>query len=143
MSDAPLAVTVALGAVPIVGAGIAGFFALANTVSRRIERVKSLAELSSNLPTYSQTTRPMIIRELQGIRVSTDPRCRFLKKMIVVSVVAYLAVFGLTFMPSLYNTSASSWITTIAALLFIASSYVISTRLDKRKLQLVVKEDEA
>ena len=142
MADVPLAVTIVLGAVPIVGAGIAGFVALTNTTGRRIERLKNLAEICSKLPKFERNIERLIVRELQGIQLKTDARYVRLRRLAVSSLVIYLAVLGITLLPVLYGTTFSKWLTNIAALVLILTSLVISTKLDRRKLELTVEKDK-
>lgn len=141
MADIPLVVTIALGTVPILGAGIAGFVALFNTTSRRVERLKNVTEVHTKLSDYQRTTDRLVVQELEGLQHATDPRCRSLRRAAGGCFVIYLAVFGSTLLPALYGSTLSRWLASIASLGFIFASYVISTKLDRRKLELAVEKD--
>ena len=78
----PIWLKLALGLVPLLTALIGGAFALTNTVNRRIERFKGLADLQKDYPTSlnpHHALETITARELVGIYQATDPTLRKLR----------------------------------------------------------------
>lgn len=75
----PIWLKLVLGLVPLLTALIGGAFAVTNTVNRRIERFKSLADLRKEYPTSlnpRDALETITVRELVGIYQATDPTLR-------------------------------------------------------------------
>ncbi|CDQ43188.1 hypothetical protein [Mycolicibacterium neoaurum] len=122
---APLWMTVALGVVPIVGALIAGTFALANTRSRRVERLKNLVEIEQKIPSWinhDQSLERLMIQELKGIELVSSPLLKWYRRFAVTFIGVYLVLFGSTMLPGIYGTATAKWLTwiAVASLLLVA-----------------------
>lgn len=92
----PLWLKVVLGAVPLVAALIAGAVALANTASRRIERLKNLADAREKLPNWMNVRNSidrLIVDELAGIERTLSPVHRWHRRARWVLNTAFFATW--------------------------------------------------
>jgi len=112
-SSVPLWVTIALGTVPIVAAVIAGSVALANTIGRRLERLKNLVEIEQKIPkwiNYDQGLERLMILELKGIERATTPWYRLYYRIVGAFLLIFIAAMGITFLPGIFGTALQSYI---------------------------------
>lgn len=96
--NSPLWLKIVLGVVPLVAALVAGIFLLANTVSRRIERLKNLVEVREKFPEGFNEDRVLeriMFRELRAIDFATTPVYSWLRRLMVLIVILYVSA-GIT-----------------------------------------------
>ncbi|VEG57093.1 Uncharacterised protein [Mycolicibacterium aurum] len=78
MTGDPIWLKIALGMVPVLAAIVAGFFALSNTLNKRIERLKNLVEIQKapDLIDPLNTVANLIYAELGRLERLTSPEGR-------------------------------------------------------------------
>ncbi len=91
----PTWLKVLLGLIPVVTALLGGGFAAMNTLSRRVDRFKSLDEVRKTYPVTlnpDKTLEAVIIRELYVIDRITQPDNRKSRRIIYVGFLAMVAI---------------------------------------------------
>lgn len=151
----PLWLRIALGVVPLLAALIGGAFALANTLNRRIERLKNLTDTLDKFPSwlnYDNGIERLMLDELHGIERATTPWYRWYRRVVVVAVSIYLASFAASFVPGIYGGSTGKTLTYIAVGAIVIASFLLKwsggrqRKLDlphKVRLEILKAVDEA
>lgn len=104
---------------------IAGIFALTNTVGRRIERLKNLAELYNTYPralNLNNALEVIMLREMRALESATTPTHKWDKRIHLFSILFLPAGIGLGVFGYLVNKDI---LLTIAQLMVAASSFAI------------------
>jgi hypothetical protein len=138
--DIPLWLRIALGVVPLLAALIAGAFALANTLNRRIERLKNLTDTYDKFPSWlnhGNGIEKLMLAELHGIERATTPWYRWYRRAVVAGVSIYLATYAATMVPGIYGTNTGTRLTYVAlGAILIAGILVKWSGGRQRKLDL-------
>lgn len=124
----PVWLRVMIASIPILGALIAGVFALTNTINRRVERLKNLLSIRDSLPDSLNpggAVDQIILRELAAIDFGTTPAIVWLKRISYVSFALVCISLVLTSLPptvrsnnsliDTYETASTFAITVVAA----------------------------
>jgi len=127
-SGQPLWLNIVLGAVPLVAALIAGAFALANTVDRRINRLKTLVDIYKDFPQhYNQdfVLQHLMFQELRAIDRASTPVYRW-QKIAIFAGVAFWVTY--TVIVSVPPFSQQHWVRNLGwpfVLAFLAGCAVV------------------
>lgn len=137
----PLWLRVAIASIPILGALIAGVFALTNTINRRVERLKNLLAVRDSLPgslNPGNAVEQIILLELAAIDFGTTPAIVWLKRASYVSGVLVCISLVLTNLPPAVrsNHSAVAFYETASTFAMLAVS--VATLLLVRPVQAKV-----
>jgi hypothetical protein len=92
----PLWLQTCVAAIPLLAAMIAGFFALTNTVNRRIERLKNLNEIRKDVPesvNIDQIIEHLMLRELESIDQATTPKMKWLRRFQIIIYAFLIAAY--------------------------------------------------
>src|SRR5262245_57343342 len=94
---------IVLGVIPLAAAIIGGTFALANAVSRRIERLKNLADARDKLPNWmnhSHSIDRLIVNELGAIERLRSPLTRWHYRFNWIAYGCFVVVMAIVWMPT-------------------------------------------
>jgi hypothetical protein len=119
--------------IPLIAALMAGGFALTNTVSRRIERLKNVVAIREDFPDWlgpDYTLERIMLRELQAIDQATTPVLRWARRIrnlwAVVSICGYVIWVPhlLGFIPrSLWHSPENYALSAIFLILTVANTW--------------------
>lgn len=93
MEGLPIWLRISLAVIPLLAAIIAGVFALLNTVNRRVERLKNLAEIHSKFPddiAPPHALELIMLRELRAIDQKTSPKFKWDRRIHAYAFTAFL-----------------------------------------------------
>lgn len=141
----PLWLRIVLGAVPLAAALIAGVFLLANTIGRRIERLKNLADIRDKVPSWMNADNSidkLIVDELGAIERSRSPLHRWYRRISLTAISLFILVWTAAWIPEvpalLGTTQTTLWLLACVPVVLYA---VFSDTTRRRRRQVEHPQD--
>ncbi|MCV7362732.1 hypothetical protein [Mycolicibacterium neworleansense] len=138
MTGDPIWLKIALGTVPVLAAVIAGYFAVSNTLNKRVERLKNLVEIqnSQTIDDPLHTVQRLIFRELSDLELELSPSSKSARRYTILfycsSMGFYISWTLFFFEYKLHIILPAVIVSTLAGFVFHASA---SRAYDRAKVE--------